>query len=110
MVLNGVISSWQPATSGVHQGLLQGPCIGANIFIDDLDEGIKHNPCKFSDYTKSGGSIDLSGCRKDLPRDLEQAVELGGASGMKFNKTKCQILHFDHNNPGQLYQRGAEWL
>ena len=71
IVINSSVSTWRPVTSGFPQGLLLGSVL-FNIFVGDVDSGIKCTLSKFANNIKLSGAVDMLEGVDDIQRDLDR--------------------------------------
>ncbi|GAB0195126.1 hypothetical protein GRJ2_001977900 [Grus japonensis] len=72
--------------------------------------GVECTISKFADDTELGGAVDSLEGQEALQRDLGRLEHWAMINGMKFNKSKCQILHLGWSNARHKYKLGEDWV
>jgi hypothetical protein len=95
--LQGILSNWIKVVSGVHRDSVLGPILFL-IFINDLDNGIISSIFKFADDTKLLGRVEDSYDKIVLQGDLDLLVEWSKELLMRFDASKCKVMHVGKKN------------
>ena len=102
--VNNSYSSFSTVNSGIPQGSVLGPLLFV-IFINDLPENV-FNLCKiFADDTKIYNDDSK---HEELQRDLLALLKWSDKWQLKFNSSKCSVLHIGRRNKRNVYYMDQE--
>ena len=73
-------------------------------------DGLEYTLTKFANSTKLGGVVETpEGCAA-IQQDLDQLESWAAINLMRFNRSKCRVLHLGKNNPKYQYRLGNDLL
>ncbi|XP_059579843.1 carboxypeptidase Q isoform X8 [Alligator mississippiensis] len=94
---------------GVPQGSVLIPVL-FNIFISDMDTGVRSELAKFLNDTKLWGRASAPEDRLVIQADLDRLQKWADINLMTFNIGKCKVLHFGGKNLQHAYRLDSATL
>lgn len=95
VVING--SVWTLVKSHATQRSVLAPGL-LSIFIKDIDKGTKYILNKSEDDTELSGAVEISKRQYGIQRGLDKFEKWAYGNLMRFNETKCRVLHLGQDN------------
>ena len=89
-------------TSGIPQGSVLGPILFI-MYINDLPNAINSYVKIFADDTKLFNSVISIDQKDQIQEDLEALHSWSVKWQLKFNESKCKVVHYGPNNPNHQY-------
>jgi Reverse transcriptase (RNA-dependent DNA polymerase)/Endonuclease-reverse transcriptase len=102
--VRGTFSNWIRVLSGVPQGSVLGPLLFL-LFVNDLPDWVVSNLKMFADDTKLWRALKLEGDSRALQEDLDSLSEWSSRWLLKFNPSKCKLMHVGHRMPTEYYMQ-----
>ena len=96
------MSDWAPVTSGIPQGSVLGPLLFV-IFINDLPNITQCITQMFADDTKIFSPVANTEDKEKLQNDLDSLCVWSDKWQLRFNASKCKVLHIGSANPHYKY-------
>ena len=102
VVINNSSSCYGSVTSGVPQGSVLGPVLFI-LYVNDLPTTVHSNIKMFADDTKLYRAINEPADAHLLQDDLNSLTEWSDKWLLKFNASKCKVMHCGSKNPESVY-------
>jgi len=109
VVVNGSLSSWAEVLSGIPQGSVLGPILFV-LFINDLPDVVASTSMIFADDTKIFCSISNDKDAAQLQQDLNNLADWSQTWQLKFNASKCHVMHLGKQTTTYKYTMGGSTL
>jgi len=107
VVIGNEESEWARVTSGIPQGSVLGPVLFVT-YINDMPDCVSSKINLFADDTKISRHITSENDRDQLQCDLDKLQHWSNKWQLRFNATKCKVMHIGLRNPKFQYTMGND--